>query len=109
MSSLKISKFCSNSELVFGVFFKFEISCLRAGFSFRQALSRLAFFTLLCCLAAALSRVQARHVAVLFYSVAIFIKEIVLYFTCLIMKSFDYFSFKINSFPVAFKKLLLSN
>ena len=60
MSSLKISKFCSNSELVFGVFFKFEISFLRAAFSFRQALSRLALFTLFCCLAAALPRVQAR-------------------------------------------------
>ena len=33
---------------------------LRAAFSFRQALSRLALFTLLCCLAAALPRVQAR-------------------------------------------------
>ena len=36
-------------------FFKFEISGFRAGFSFRQALSRLALFTLLCGLAAALS------------------------------------------------------
>ena len=59
MSSLKISKFCSNSALVFGVFFKFEISGFRADFSFRQAFSRLALFTLLCGLAAALPEVQA--------------------------------------------------
>ena len=61
MSSSKVSKFCSNSALVFGIFFKFEISGFRAGFSFRQALSRLALLTLLCCLAAALPGVQARR------------------------------------------------
>ena len=60
MSSSKVSKFCSNSALVFGIFFKCEISGFPAGFSFRQALSRLALFTLLCCLAAALPGVQAR-------------------------------------------------
>ena len=38
---------------------KSEISGFRAGFSFRQALSRLALLTLLCCLAAALPGVQA--------------------------------------------------
>ena len=61
MSSSKVSKFCSNSALVFGIFFKFEISGFPAGFSFRQALSRLALFTLLCCLAATLPGVQARR------------------------------------------------
>ena len=47
MSTLKILKFCSNSAMVFGIFFKFEISSFPAGFSFRQVLSRLALFTLL--------------------------------------------------------------
>ena len=42
-----------------GIFFKFQISGFRAGFSFRQALSRLALLTLLCCLAAPLPGVQA--------------------------------------------------
>ena len=106
MSSLKISKFCSNSELVFGVFFKFEISCLRAGFSFRQALSRLALFTLIC-LAAALPRVQARCRFVLLRCNIYKGDRVILYLYY--YESFDYFSFKINSFPVAFKKLLLSN
>ena len=61
MSSLKILKFCSNSAVVFGIFFMFEISDFPAGFSFRQVLSRLAHFTFLCCLAAALPGVQARR------------------------------------------------
>ena len=61
MSSSKVSKFCSNSALVFGIFFKFEISGFPAGFSFRQALSRLALLTLLCFLAATFPRVQARR------------------------------------------------
>ena len=42
-----------------GIFLKFQISGFRACFSFRQALSRLALLTLLCCLAAALPGVQA--------------------------------------------------
>ena len=56
-----MSRIFSNSALVFGIFFKFDISGFRAGFSFRQALSRLALLTLLCCLAAALPGVQARR------------------------------------------------
>ena len=44
-----------------GIFLKFQISGFRACFSFRQALSRLALLTLLCCLAAALPGVQARR------------------------------------------------
>ena len=88
MSSSKVSKFCSNSALVFGIFFKFEISDFPAGFSFRQALSRLALFTLLCCLVAALPRVQARRRFVLLRC-DIYIGNL-LCFTCLIMKSFDY-------------------
>ena len=88
MSNSKVSKFCSSSASVFGIFFKFEISGFRAGFSFRQALSRLALFTLLSCLALALSGIQKRRRFVLLRC-DIYIGNR-LCFTCLIMKSFDY-------------------